>query len=111
MSREIRVPANDSWKEVDFFLRLHGHLPDYICSGKTADGKYAPFGNCIYRIDGIPINHHNDFVYKLRQNSDYIQAEEAVKRAQQNGINLYLGKLWTVDEAFLEAMKGAKINP
>ena len=50
--------AGKHWREVDFYLRLHRHLPDGIC-GRTI------FGPCFYRGDGEPINGLNDYVEKL----------------------------------------------
>ena len=59
------------WREVDFFLRLHGHLPDQNCGG-------AATGACKYTPDGKAINELNDYVEKLRQDPEYVKKEKAV---------------------------------
>ena len=65
-----------SWKEVDFFLRLHRHLPDQICGGN-------PISNCEYRKDGVPINISNDYVEELQKDPDFRQKEKEVLEAQK----------------------------
>jgi len=99
--------AGKAWAEVDFFLRLHRHLPDEICGGGTKDGMYAPFANCIYRKDGRPINRQNDYVEKLKLNEDFIKAEKEVDEAVANGKAVYQGELLTAKEAVLLTMKEA----
>ena len=67
-------------REVSFFLRIHGHLPDTIC------GDSFPFGDCKYRPDLEPINSANDYVAELRKNPEYILKEKEVQEAQSKGI-------------------------
>ena len=71
---EIRDPGS-AWREVDFFLRLHGHLPDLNC-GELATGP------CKYTPDGRAINEFNQHVEELRKDPEYVKSEEAVQRAQ-----------------------------
>jgi len=78
----IRVFTEDDFKaqrNVAFFLRIHGHLPDDVC-GKD------PISPCEYREDGRPINWRNDYVEKLRKNPEYRKAEQEVLEAQKNGV-------------------------
>lgn len=72
----------DSQKEIDFFLRLHRHLPDDICGG-------IAIGKCNYRKDGHPINAKNDYVEKLQQDPEFVKKEKEVDEAVKNGVNLY----------------------
>jgi hypothetical protein len=67
-------------RDVSFFLRIHGHLPDTIC------GDSFPFGECLYRPDLEPINHKNDYVDKLRQNPEYAKKQKEVQEAQSKGL-------------------------
>ena len=64
-------------KEVDFFLRIHGHLPDQYC------GERFPFGKCKYSPDGEPINMANDYVVELRMSESYREKERVVQEAQK----------------------------
>ena len=68
------IPATNDWKEVDFFLRLHRHLPDDICGG------YA-IGKCNYREDGVAINAQNDYVEKLRNDPGFLKKEKEIEEA------------------------------
>lgn len=69
------IDYGKAWRDVDFYLRLHGHLPDFFC------GEAIPFGKCNYREDGKPINVANDYVEKLRQDPEYRKKEKEVKEA------------------------------
>lgn len=64
--------------EIDFFLRLHRHLPDKVCGE-------SPLSPCEYREDGIPINVANDYIEELQKNPDFRQKEKEVKEAQKKG--------------------------
>lgn len=77
-SKTIKDPYK-SQRQVAFFLRLHGHLPDENC------GDPIPFGYCYYRPDLEPINAANQPVEELRQNPDYRQKEQEVEEAVKNG--------------------------
>ena len=68
-------------RNVSFFLRIHGHLPDQVC-GRDA---LAP---CEYRKDGRPINRRNDYVDKLRESASYRQKEKQVQDAQARGVSI-----------------------
>lgn len=72
----------DYWRDVDFFLRLHRHLPDYIC------GK-SPVGKCFYRIDGKAINRQNDYVDKLQQNPEFVKKEKEIDEAVKNQKSIF----------------------
>lgn len=61
-------------KEVDFFLRLHRHLPDDYCGGLA-------IGKCNYRTDGIAINSENDYVEELQKNPEFVKKEKEVEEA------------------------------
>jgi len=73
------------WREVDFFLRLHGHLPDQNCGG-------AATGACKYTPDGKAINELNDYVEKLRQDPEYVKKEKAVLAAQDRWLENNSGR-------------------
>ena len=77
----ITSEMGNAWKEVDFFLRLHRHLPDDICGG------YA-IGKCNYREDGRAINAQNDYVEKLQQDPDFLKKEKEVEKAVLKGVKL-----------------------
>lgn len=94
-------------REVDFFLRLHRHLPDEICGGVDINGEYAPFGNCMYREDGQPINVANDYVEKLQKNEGFRLKEKEVNDVVRNKTSLFEGKKMTKNEAFLNALTKA----
>ena len=66
-------------REVAFFLRIHGHLPDNVCGE-------SPLAPCEYRKDGKPINRRNDYVDELRKNAAYCEKEKQVLDAQENGV-------------------------
>lgn len=68
-------PFRDS-KEVDFFLRIHGHLPDGNCGGRW------PFAGCQYTPDDRPINEANADIQKLRTDATFQKKEAAVLRLQ-----------------------------
>ena len=63
-----------AWREVDFFLRLHRHLPDDFC------GRLA-IGGCKYRPDGIAINAQNDYVKELQKDPEFVKKEKEVEEA------------------------------
>lgn len=65
--------AGKAWRDVDFFLRLHRHLPDDFCGG-------LPIGGCKYRPDGIAINAQNDYVEKLQKNPEFVKKEKEVEK-------------------------------
>ena len=71
------------WRNVSFFLRIHGHLPDQVCGSSD-----IVFGGCEYREDGIPINAANDYVERLRTTADYRDKEMAVQAAQAAGVSI-----------------------
>ena len=76
---------NDPFKyqrDVEFFLRLHRHLPDQICGG-------SPTGPCFYRADGKAINELNGHVEVLSMNEDFVRKESEVYEAVLNGIKLF----------------------
>ena len=73
-------------REVAFFLRIHGHLPDANC------GDSWPFGKCRYSVGGEPINAANDYVDKLRENPAYVEKEKAVQQAQAEWQNTKKGE-------------------
>ena len=75
MSKTIIIKDDGGWKEVDFFLRIHGHLPDRHCGGNA-------LSRCKYTPDGEPINRANDYVEQLRNNPRYVERENAVQEAQ-----------------------------
>ena len=64
-------------RDVDFFLRIHRHLPDSYCGG-------SPLGNCKYRPDGIPINIDNDYVEELRKDPEFVKKEKEIDEAVKN---------------------------
>ena len=64
----------EAFREVNFFLRIHRHLPDANCGGFL-------LGNCFYRKDGVPINIQNDYVEKLQENPEFIKKEQEVAEA------------------------------
>jgi hypothetical protein len=68
-----------TWRDVDFFLRLHRHLPDQLCNSMFA---------CEYREDGLPINYRNDYVNKLQEDPEFRQKEKEVEEAQKTGKKL-----------------------
>lgn len=80
---DITILNDDAFKaqrNVAFFLRLHGHLPDDKC------GSSFPFGPCNYRPDLEPINGSNGFVIELRKDPEYARREKEVQEAQRQGI-------------------------
>ena len=77
MSEIIKNPFKYQ-KEVSFFLRLHRHLPDFICG-------QSPLSDCEYREDGIPINIANDYVKKLQKDPDFRQKEKEIEEARRKG--------------------------
>ncbi len=66
-------------RDVDFFLRIHRHLPDEKCGG-------FPFGACNYRPDLEPLNAHNDYLSILQKNPIFLQKEKEVEEAVIKGI-------------------------
>lgn len=62
-------------RDVDFFLRLHRHLPDEHC------GSSFPFGPCNYRPDGEPINGGNQLLFELQQDPAFLVKEKEVTDA------------------------------
>ncbi len=71
--RIIRDPFA-AQRDVDFFLRLHRHLPDDFC------GR-SPIGECKYRSDGVAINWQNDYVSELQKNPEFVKKEKEVEEA------------------------------
>ncbi len=71
MDKPIKIfkPAG---QQIDFFLRLHRHLPDRFCGGMY---------ECKYRSDGIPINAANDYLEKLHKDSEFLRKEKEVEEA------------------------------
>ena len=80
--KKILYIKNFPGKQVDFFLRLHRHLPDRICGGSA-------IGACFYRKDGCPINAQNDYVEKLKQDPMFVKKEQEVERAVEDGKKLF----------------------
>lgn len=72
----------NAFAEVDFFLRLHRHLPDKICGGLS-------IGSCFYRKNGEAINCQNDYVKKLQKNPEFVKKEKEVQKAVRDGKKLY----------------------
>lgn len=105
------IIRGDLGKEVDFFLRLHRHLPDEICGGVDRNGEYVPFGNCIYREDGQPINVANDYVDKLQKKEEFRAKEKQVSEAAKTKVPLFEGKLMSKKEALINALKATKAWP
>ena len=70
----IHRDAFKAQREVDFFLRLHRHLPDGFCGG-------TPISGCNYRPDGIAINEMNDYVSELQKDSVFVAKEKEIKQA------------------------------
>ncbi len=68
------IKDNGAFREVDFFLRLHRHLPDDFCGGLA-------IGKCNYRPDGIAINAQNDYVEKLQKDPEFVRKEKEVEEA------------------------------
>lgn len=61
-------------RDVDFFLRLHRHLPDGFCGG-------LPIGKCKYRKDGEAINWMNDYVSELQKDPEFVKKEKEIEAA------------------------------
>ena len=61
-------------QQVDFFLRLHRHLPDNFCGG-------IPISGCKYRSDGRAINAANDYLEKLHKDPEFLRKEKEVEEA------------------------------
>jgi hypothetical protein len=73
MGESFRPPG----AEVDFFLRLHRHLPDEHCGESALSAcKYAP--------DGIPINVENAPVKERQKDPQFRKREQAIQDAQQD---------------------------
>ncbi len=104
------IIRGDLGREVAFFLRLHRHLPDKICEGLDANDEYVPFGNCMYREDGAPINRANDYVSKLQKNEGFRIKEREVAEAAKKQIALFEGKKMAKEEAFINALKASGIK-
>ncbi len=64
----------NAMREVDFFKRIHGHLPDDKCGA-------SPLGICKYREDGYPINRANKIVEELMKNPKFRKKHDAVQKA------------------------------
>ena len=79
MEKPIKI-KNDPFKarrQVDFFLRLHRHLPDNFCGD-------SPISGCKYRPDGIAINAANDYLEKLHKYPEFLRKEKEVEEAVKN---------------------------
>ncbi len=77
-----RVVVNDPFRagrQVDFYLRLHRHLPDKNCSERT------PFTICHYRPDLVPINKANQRVVELQKDPEFRKKEQEVTDAVLEG--------------------------
>ncbi len=61
-------------KNVDFFLRLHRHLPDGHCG-------LSPLGRCNYRGGKRALNWKNKRVVELQKNPRFVEQEKEVKEA------------------------------
>ncbi len=61
-------------KEVSFFRRIHGHLPDDKC------GEHV-LGRCSYREDGIAINKANEPAEILITNPEHVRKQHEVNEA------------------------------
>lgn len=72
----IKDPGK-AWREVDLFLRVHGHLPDQNC------GAPWVFAKCKYTMNGEPINAQNEPVEDLRKDPKYIARENEVREEQK----------------------------
>lgn len=59
---------------VEFFLRLHRHLPDRHCG-------LNPFAPCEYREDREPINIRNERVDELKKDPAFVAKEQEVEAA------------------------------
>lgn len=80
----------NAWRDVDFFLRLHCHLPDDYCGGLA-------IGNCEYRRlishVSMPINIENERIdTKRRESPGFIEEEKKIQEAvkkhwEQKGLN------------------------
>ena len=70
----IHKDAFKAQRDVDFFLRLHRHLPDRFCGG-------IPFSSCNYRPDGIAINKMNDYVSELQKDPAFVAKEKEIEQA------------------------------
>ena len=77
----VTIDGFKAQRNVSFFLRIHGHLPDNVCGTDAL----AP---CEYREDGKPINRRNDYVDELRKNESYRDAEKQVLAAQKKGVSI-----------------------
>jgi hypothetical protein len=80
----IKFPRGFPGENVDFFLRIHRHLPDKTC------GDSFPFGECAYSPlpDKSPINAANDYVEKLKKDPEFIKLEEQVQANQMKDLKL-----------------------
>jgi hypothetical protein len=76
-TKQVKIGKDgfDAFRDVDFYLRLHRHLPDDKC------GHSDPFSKCDYREDGIPINFMNDYVEELRKDPEWAKKEQEVQEA------------------------------
>ncbi|HEC65716.1 MAG TPA: hypothetical protein ENI23_10495 [bacterium] len=61
-------------KDVDFFLRLHRHLPDRFCGE-------SPIDSCKYRDDGVAINRMNQPLKELQKDPTFVAKEKEVSEA------------------------------
>ena len=64
-------------KNVDFFLRIHRHLPDAYCGE-------SPLGDCNYRVDHVAINHMNAPLVELRKDPEFVKKEAEVRAAVES---------------------------
>lgn len=69
-----KINFMNAGRDVDFFLRLHRHLPDDLCGS-------SPLSGCKYRPDGVAINAQNDYVDKLQQDPEFVKKEKEVTEA------------------------------
>ena len=75
VGRSFTPHAFDMQRDVDFFLRIHRHLPDQFCGDKF------PFGKCNYRPDEEPINAMNERVDELKKDPLFLEKEREVEEA------------------------------
>lgn len=70
----------NGFKDVDFFLRLHRHLPDEVCNDIN-------ILKCNYRKDKKPINIQNDYLKKLQKDPEFLKREKEIEEAVSVELN------------------------
>jgi hypothetical protein len=66
-----RFPGQD----VDFFLRIHRHLPNALCGNVFGDCHFSP------RADKFPLNMANRPIEECREDEDFVKQEEQIQQA------------------------------